>query len=484
MIGNFEGKDKELIEKAQSFAEEKHKDQKRFSGEPYLVHLLESAKILAEMNLSASTVAAGLLHDVLEDAGVSKEELEKEFGKEIAFIVEGVSKLGKLRYHGADRHNESLRKFFVAMAQDIRVLLVKLADRVHNMRTIKYVRKEKQERIARETLEIYAPIAYRLGVRVINRELEDLAFPVVYPEEYKKTKLFVEEKLGHKEQKDLEEFLKSIKKVLAKENIVLLKSEYRIKGLYSLYKKLIRKKSEQINDLAAVRLIVPTIEDCYRALGAVHASWRPLPGSIDDYIAFPKPNGYQSLQTTVFTGNGFVVEVQIKTAEMHKEAEYGIASHLSYKEQGRRGRSQGFLWLTSLLPKEGRSLFGSDLPAWVKDLAHYHDHHDGADDIHDDIKGDFFSHRIFVFTPHGDVVDLPAGASPVDFAYSIHSDIGDNTVGAKVNGKMAALDSTLQNGDIVEIITKKRGLPNVRWLTFVKTALAKKHIRLKTKKSD
>lgn len=471
-----------LIKKAYEFAEEKHKNQKRFSGEPYFNHLLETAKILSEMNSSAETIAAGLLHDAIEDVGVTKEDLEKEFGKEIAFIVEGVTKLGKLRYRGADRHNESLRKFFVAMSQDIRVLMVKLADRLHNMRTLFYVPKEKQVRIARETLEIYAPIAYRLGIRKINRELEDLAFPYVYPEEYKKTISYVKEKLGKSEHDNLENFLNSIKKALAKNGIKFEKTEYRIKGLYSLYKKLAKKNGGEVYDLAAIRIIVPTVEDCYRTLGVVHSLWKPLPGSIDDYISHPKPNGYQSLQTTVFTGSGFLVEIQIRTSEMHKEAEFGIASHLSYKETGGKGKSKGFLWLSSLLPKDGKHAhLSNDIPNWIKELATYHDNHEGSVDINEDIKGDFFSHRIFVFTPKGDVVDLPSNSTPVDFAYSIHSDVGNSCVGAKVNGKMVALDSTLLNGDIVDILTKKKSTPNTKWLEFVKTTAAKKHIRIKTK---
>ncbi len=473
-----------LIKKAFQFAKEKHSNQKRFSGEPYFTHLFETAKILAEMNSSAITISAGLLHDTIEDSGVTFEELQKEFGTEVAFIVEGVSKLGKLRYHGTDRHNESLRKFFVAMSQDIRVLMVKLADRLHNMRTLYHVKPEKQDRIAKETLEIYAPIAYRLGIRKISRELEDLAFPFVYKEAYEETEKYIKEKLGKREQRDLEEFLNSVKKSLAKEKINLILSEYRIKGLYSLYKKLQRKKNRQINDLAAIRLIVPTVEDCYRTLGAVHASWTPLPGSIDDYIARPKPNGYKSLQTTVFTGSGFMVEVQIKTREMHEEAEYGIASHLSYKEEGPQKKSPGLLWVSSLLPKERKDqLRSKDLPTWVKELAEYHDNHGGADDVSADIKGDFFSHRIFVFTPRGDVVDLPVDSTPVDFAYAIHSDVGNACTGAKVNSKMVALDTTLQNGDIVEIVTKKNSSPNKKWIEFVKTTFAKKHIRLNSQKA-
>lgn len=472
-----------LIKKAFDFSKTKHENQKRMSGEPYFLHLFETAKILAEMNSSPSAIAAGFLHDTIEDVGVTFEEIKNNFGPEIAFIVEGVTKLGKLRYRGVDRHNESLRKFFVAMSQDIRVLLVKLADRLHNMRTLKYVKPEKQYRIARETLEIYAPIAYRLGIIKISRELEDLAFPFVYPEEYRETLGYVKEQLGKRRQKDLGGFLKSIKKELAKENIKLIMSEYRIKGLYSLYKKLQRKSGSNVNDLAAVRLIVQTIEDCYKTLGVVHASWKPLPNSIDDYIAHPKPNGYQSLQTTVFTGAGFLVEIQIRTVEMDKEAKFGIASHLSYKETGGRGKSKGFLWLSSLLPKKKHEIVGSDLPSWIKDLAYYHDDNNGSDNIHEDIKGDFFSHRIFVFTPNGDVVDLPNNATPVDFAYAIHSDVGNNMVSSKVNGKMTSLDSVLKNGDIVEILTKKNGSPNLKWLEFVKTTTAKKHIRLKSKKN-
>lgn len=475
--------DEQLISRAYSFAEYAHQDQKRHSGEPYFNHLTETAKILAEYGMTAPTIAAGLLHDTLEDTAISQTELEKEFGVEILFLVEGVTKLGTVRYHGADRHNESLRKLFVAMSQDIRVLMIKLADRLHNMRTLNHVPEEKQKRIATETLEIYAPIAYRLGIRKLSRELEDLAFPFVFPKEY--TALQTEVKQKYEENvESLEKFLKSLKKALAKENVPYIRTEYRVKGLYSLYKKLQSKKqrAEEVHDILALRVIVPSVADCYQVLGVVHGSWRPLPRRIKDYIAFPKPNGYQALHTTVFTGDGSVVEVQIKTPEMHETSEYGVASHIAYKGNREKNGIKSSSWISELLPK--KSPIGhkdttnqKDIPKWIQELVAYHGESDHAENFKEDLKDDFFQHRIFVFSPKGDVVDLPTGSTPIDFAYSIHSDIGNHVFGAKINSKMVSLDTELHNGDIVEIITKANSNPNAKWIEFAKTSGAKRHIR-------
>src|SRR3989344_750722 len=408
---------KALIEKARAFALERHKDQKRLNGEPYFNHLAATAQNLEELGMDATTVAAGFLHDAIEDVGVSGEEIKKEFGKEVRFIVEGVTKLGHLKYHGTDRHNESLRKLLLATSEDMRVLIVKLCDRLHNMRTLSHVPKEKQERIARETLEIYAPIAYRLGIRKLSRELEDLSFPFVYPDGYKEIISLLKE--GESERlKNLEDFRNRVTKELAKSSFTNFKSDYRVKGLYSLYKKYLKVKKdfEKIYDILAMRITVEKVEDCYRALGIIHGAWKPLPGKIKDYIAFPKLNGYQSLHTTVFTGDGGVVEIQIRTAEMHKEAEYGVASHVLYKNISEsKGVQKG-------------------VSEWIKNMAEHSPL---------EIKKDFLSERIFVFTPKGDVIDLPAGASVIDFAYTIHSDIGNHISGAKINGKLCSLDSVL-----------------------------------------
>src|SRR3989344_796947 len=482
--------DKVMIEKAYKFSELAHSDQKRLSGDDYFIHLVETAKILAEFGMGAVVVAAGLLHDSLEDGKVTANELKKEFGAEILFLVEGVTKLGKLRYRGADRHNESLRKLFVAMSQDIRVLMIKFADRLHNMRTLSHVDKDKQKRIAGETLEIFAPIAYRLGIRKLSRELEDLSFPYVYPKEYERVKAVTKEK-HEKNVKNLEDFLKSIKKALAKEGLINVRTEYRVKGLYSLYKKLQNKEhnEENIYDIMALRIIVPELTDCYRALGIIHGNWQPLPGRIKDYIALPKPNGYQSIHTTVFTGNGSLVEIQIRTADMHEHAEYGIASHISYKEGKRGGSPENLNWISTLLPKHNfkevidqesvPALISKfqDIPHWIKDLVKYRQSTDNHEIFNEDLKNDFFQHRIFVFTPLGDVVDLPKDSTPIDFAYSIHSDIGDHMWGAKINGKLVSLDTKLQSGDIVEIITKSSAKPTSKWLNSIKTTLARRQIR-------
>lgn len=440
--------DKELVAKAFEFAKVAHGDQKRKSGETYFNHLLETAKNIAELGMDATSVAAGLLHDILEDTKTPAETFKAEFGEEILFIVEGVTKLGTLKYRGADRHNESLRKLLLATSKDLRVLMVKLCDRLHNMRTLSFLPEEKQGRIAKETLEIYAPIAYRLGIRKLSRELEDLAFPFVYKEGYEEIsstfKKSYEEKL-----ENLEKFRKSVMKELVKAGFTNFQSDYRVKGLYSLYKKYLKFKKdfEKIYDILAMRITVEKTEDCYRALGIIHSAWRPLPGRIKDYIAFPKQNGYKSLHTTVFTGDGDLVEIQIRTKEMHEEAEYGIAAHSIYKADG-KNKKQITPWIEAMLSHSAN-----------------------------EIKKDFLSERIFVFTPKGDVIDLPIGAGVIDFAYQIHSDLGDKMSGVKINGKLSAISSTLKDGDIVEIIQSKNAKPNRKWLDFVKTSFAKKNIK-------
>lgn len=470
-----------LVKKAFDFVQRAHQGHQRHSGEPYLIHLSETAQILAELGTCSTTIAAGLLHDTLEDAGVKREDIVKEFGEEIAFLVEGVTKLGHLKYKGADRHNESLRKLFVAMSEDIRVLLIKFADRLHNMRTLSHVPKDKQKRIAAETLEIYAPIAYRLGIRKINRELEDLSFPYVYPKEYEEMRKALKER--HLDRvESLEKFSRSMRKALAKEGLTKAKTEYRVKGLYSLHKKYLRynKDFEKIYDISAMRVLVDSVADCYRVLGVIHGRWRPLPRRIKDYIAFPKPNGYQGLHTTVFIGDGNIVEVQIKTHEMQKYSEYGIASHLFYKE-GKQDKNI-LAWIYAFLPKskvlvKADTKKNEDIPKWISELATYGESFKDQQRFRERLAGDFFSQRIFVFSPKGDVVDLPIDSTPVDFAYSIHSDIGNHMTGAKVNGKLVSLDTSLHNGDIVFIMTKESAMPNRKWIDMTKTSMAKRHIR-------
>ncbi|HEY4517957.1 MAG TPA: HD domain-containing protein [Candidatus Paceibacterota bacterium] len=485
--------DIELITKAYAFAEKAHEGHTRFSGEPYTVHLFETAKGLAELGMGAETIAAGLLHDSIEDRKVSEEEVEKEFGDEILFLIRGVTKLGTLKYRGMERHTESLRKLFVATSQDIRVVIIKLMDRLHNMRTLQYVPIEKQKRIAQETLEIYVPIADRLGMGKIKQELEDLAFPYVYPKEYEETKQLLKQK--NKEKDRLEKIHRTLQKGLAVRGITKFHTEYRLKGLYSLYRKYERKNRdiENIHDILALRIIVPTVADCYQVLGVVHSLWRPIPGEIKDYIAFPKPNGYQSLHTKILTGeDGGITEIQIRTTDMHRTAEYGIASHGLYKErQDKKSSEKGsyFQWVRQILPlltrlpllRNAKTETGEgaevSVPRWLKEIAETQSEASGSEEFLENLKSDFFSHRVFVFTPRGDVIDLPMDASPIDFAYAVHSDIGDHMAGVKVNGKMVALDTMLHNGDIVEIVTKPSAHPSVKWVELAKTALARKHIR-------
>lgn len=480
----------ELITKAYEFAQKAHKDHKRYSEEPYFTHLVETAKTLAEFGLGPKTISAGLLHDTIEDTKTTGETIEKEFGAEILFLVQGTTKLGKLKYRGVERHTESLRKLFVATSQDIRVLIIKLADRLDNMRTLAHVPKEKQKRIASETLEIYVPLAYRLGVRKLHRELEDLAFMYTYPDEYKKIKEVLKRK-GGEILKRLEKLQKSVKKTFAKEKFTAIQTECRIKGLFSLYKKLQRKDMdiEKIYDVAALRIIVPTASDCYQALGIIHGVWRPLPGRIKDYIAFPRPNGYQSLHTTIFTGDGSIFEIQIRTQQMHREAEYGIASHFLYKDGSMKHLfNQNIEWLLQLLPnskvqedksasfkKKGKK---PKVPKWVTQLVEEQQSTSlEPQEFIKSLKADFFEHRIFVFTPKGDVVDLPIESSPIDFAYAIHSDIGDHISGTKVNGKLVSLETKLKNGDIVQIDIKEASHPTQKWFNLAKTTLAKRHIK-------
>lgn len=482
--------DIDKVTRAYEFARTAHGEQKRYSGDPYFLHPAEVAYSLAQIGMDADTVVAGLLHDVIEDAEVSPETIEKEFGSDVLYIVEGVTKLGALRYRGLERHAESLRKLFAATAKDIRVVIVKLMDRLHNARTLEHVPKEKRERIALETLEVYTPIADRLGMGVIKRELEDAAFPHAYPTEYAKVQELIKERKRETE-KRLEKTEKTLKRELAVAGIKNFRTESRIKGVYSLFRKLERKDWDltRIHDILALRVIVPSVADCYNILGVIHRHWRPVPGKIKDYIGCPKPNGYQSIHTTIYTGDGGVLEIQVRTEAMHTEAQFGIASHFSYKDEttGRSGkRTSAVEWMRQFLPQNletnkvsqptGTRYGTSEVPGWIKDIAEAH--RDGSNEEYlEDIKGDFFTHRVFVFTPEGDVIDLPVGASPVDFAYAIHSDIGNHMAGAKVNGKLASLNSTLVNGDIVEIMTKEKAKPSKKWLDHVKTTLAKRHIR-------
>lgn len=486
-----------FVEKAYEYSKKAHENQMRYSGEPYFIHSAATAKILAEYGMDAVTVAAGLLHDAIEDARVSREDMEREFGKELLFVVDGVTKLGTHKYHGAERHAESLRRLLVATASDIRVLIVKLADRYHNMRTLEHVPEHKRRRIALETLEIYAPIADRLGMGKIKRELEDLAFPYVDPDATSHTAEM--RKLKTQETEDgLSRVQKNLQHEFAKKGMKSFRTDIRMKGLWSLHQKLKRKHNDinLIHDIAALRIVVPTIDDCYVTLGLVHSLYKPLPGEFKDYIAFPKPNGYQSLHTTVMTPEAGIVEIQIRTEEMHRLAQFGIASHMSYKQLGKRMEkldkdvqrnrfsSLSFSWVRSLIPslmkvtgenRDGKSMV--KIPLWLAELAEAHTEVAGSKEFVEGLKEDFFSHRIFVFTPKGDVIDLPAESTPIDFAYAIHSDLGNHLQGAKVNGKLVSFDTPLGNGKMVEIIRRDSAHPSSKWLEIARTSLARRHIR-------
>lgn len=458
-----------LIKKAFDFAQKAHQGEKRKSGEPYFIHPFETAKNLIEWQLDAVTIAAGLLHDVVEDTDISLEAIKKEFGEEIAFLVDGVTKLGHLKYRVAEEQQaENLRKMILAISHDLRVIFIKLADRLHNMKTLSAVPPQKQKRIALETMEIYAPLAYRLGMAHISGELEDLAFPYLHPEEHRWLVKNMKEQYEERE-RYLEQVKAVIEKSLKDNKIEPIKIDSRAKRYSSLYKKLIRSNMnlEQIYDLVAIRIVVKTIEECYAALGIIHQMWPPLPGRIKDYIAMPKPNGYRSLHTTVFCINNKPTEFQIRTLEMHEESENGIAAHWAY-EQAKSGKNY----------IERKSVFADKKElAWIEQLRNWQKDFSDPEEFLQSLKIDFLKDRIFAITPKGEVVDLPAGATPVDFAYAIHSDVGDQCVGARVNGKIAALDHQIQSGDLVEILTQKSKKPSDSWMEFVKTSMAKKRIK-------
>lgn len=464
IAGDLTKKGEALLVKAYLFAEKAHRDQKRMSGEPYFTHVFETAKILAKLGMDIKTIAAGFLHDVLEDTAVTEEEMKKEFGEDIVFLINGVTKLGTLKYRGHERHVESLRKFFVAMANDLRVVIIKFADRLHNLRTLQHVNEEKRARIALESIEVYAPLANRLGMGKLKGEIEDAAFPYAYPAEFKE----VEEKIKterEKYEKYLKEVSTELKKELKKNKLEAVEISYRMKHKYSLYKKL-RKYDmdiDKIYDIVALRVVVNTVEECYRVLGIIHSIWNPLPGRIKDYIAIPKPNGYRSIHTTIFTGSGGIAEIQIRTKEMHAEAAYGIAAHFAYKEQSNK--------------KDKKVVDDKSKFKWIEELKNLNYNPDEPKSLLEHLKMDFFNDRIFIFTPKGDVIDLPEESCPIDFAYSVHSDVGDHISHAKVNGKMSQIFTPLKNGDIVEIVTKADAHPSNKWLESVKTAVAKKHIK-------
>lgn len=451
-----------LLEKAYQTAYDAHQGQQRISGEPYITHPLGVAKILADLQIDAVTISAALLHDVVEDTAITKEGIEKEFGKEIALLVDGVTKLNRIEYKSkVEQQLENYQKMFLAMAKDIRVVLIKLADRLHNMRTLKFMSEEKQRETAQETLEIFAPLAHRLGIYRIKWELEDLAFRYLEPVKYYE----LVEKVKQKRQEREALIEEAVKTLGEKLEAVGIKAEIqgRPKNFYSTYKKMSRdhKDLSEIYDLSAVRVVVDTVKDCYGALGIVHTLWKPLPLRFKDYIAMPKSNLYQSLHTTVIGPNGQPLEIQIRTMEMHRISEYGIAAHWRYKEGGKNADKeyeQKLSWLRQLLE-------------WQQDLR-------DPRDFMETLRLDVLTDEVFVFTPKGDVIDLPSGSTPLDFAYRIHTDVGHRCVGAKVNGKIVPLEYKLINGDIVEIITSKQsGGPSRDWLNIVASTESKNKIR-------
>ncbi|MBV7275302.1 bifunctional (p)ppGpp synthetase/guanosine-3',5'-bis(diphosphate) 3'-pyrophosphohydrolase [Clostridiaceae bacterium UIB06] len=459
--------DKDMVQRAYSLAYSAHKDQRRESGEPYIMHPLEVAGILADMGMDTSAITAGLLHDVIEDTNYTYEEVSKEFSEEVANLVEGVTKLGKIKYKTKEEQQaDNVRKMLLAMAKDIRVILIKLADRLHNMRTLKYMSVEKQKEKAKETFDIYAPLAHRLGMFKIKWELEDLAFRYMNPNEY----YFIVRKIAEKRverENYIELVVNQLQESLDKSGIPA-EIDGRPKHFYSVYRKMVKKNKtiDQIFDLTAFRILVDTVKDCYAALGIVHTIFKPIPGRFKDYIAMPKPNMYQSLHSTVIGPQGKPFEIQIRTFEMHKTAEYGIAAHWKYKEgvENAEDIDKKLTWLREILE-------------WQRETS-------DAEEFMEGFKIDLFSDEVFVFTPKGSVINLPNESTPIDFAYRIHTDIGNRCVGAKVNGKMVPLDYSLKTGEIVEVLASSapKG-PSIDWLSMVKSNQAKSKIRAWFKKA-
>ncbi|WP_296919689.1 bifunctional (p)ppGpp synthetase/guanosine-3',5'-bis(diphosphate) 3'-pyrophosphohydrolase [uncultured Megasphaera sp.] len=460
--------DCEDVTKAYHAAEEAHKEQHRVSGEPYILHPLAVAQILADMKIDTTTITAALLHDVVEDTACTLEDLRNEFGREVAFLVDGVTKLSRLNYRTKeDQQLNSMRKMFLAMAKDVRVVVIKLADRLHNMRTLRYMRSDKQKRIAQETLEIFAPLAHRLGIFNIKWELEDLSFRYLEPDKYYDLVDQMKQK-RHVREEIVNEAIDVLRKALDDAHIHC-EINGRPKHFYSIYKKMKKDNRDlsQVYDLFAIRVIVDDVKDCYGVLGIVHSLWKPLPYRFKDYIAMPKPNNYQSLHTTVIGTRGQPVEIQIRTWEMHHIAEYGVAAHWRYKEGNQTANKDAF----------------DEKMGWLRNLLEWQDTSNPQEFVNA-LKLDAFSDEVFVFSPRGDAIDLPQGAIPIDFAYRIHTDVGHRCVGAKINGKIVPLDYRLKNGDIVEIITSKTGKPSLDWLNIVGSSESRSKIRNWFKKEN
>ncbi|AWW40578.1 MULTISPECIES: GTP pyrophosphokinase [Streptomyces] len=463
------------IEKAYQVAERWHRGQKRKSGDPYITHPLAVTTILAELGMDPATLMAGLLHDTVEDTEYGLDQLRRDFGDTVALLVDGVTKLDKVKF-GEAAQAETVRKMVVAMAKDPRVLVIKLADRLHNMRTMRYLKREKQEKKARETLEIYAPLAHRLGMNTIKWELEDLAFAILYPKMYDEIVRLVAERAPKRD-----EYLAVVTDEVQQDlRAARIKATVtgRPKHYYSVYQKMIVRGRDfaEIYDLVGIRVLVDTVRDCYAALGTVHARWNPVPGRFKDYIAMPKFNMYQSLHTTVIGPNGKPVELQIRTFDMHRRAEYGIAAHWKYKQEAVAGASK----VRTDVPKAGKGKDDhlNDM-AWLRQLLDWQKETEDPGEFLESLRFDLSRNEVFVFTPKGDVIALPAGATPVDFAYAVHTEVGHRTIGARVNGRLVPLESTLDNGDLVEVFTSKAAGagPSRDWLGFVKSPRARNKIR-------
>ncbi|MEU2784030.1 MULTISPECIES: GTP pyrophosphokinase [unclassified Streptomyces] len=464
------------IEKAYQVAERWHRGQKRKSGDPYITHPLAVTTILAELGMDPATLMAGLLHDTVEDTEYGLDQLRRDFGDSVALLVDGVTKLDKVKF-GEAAQAETVRKMVVAMAKDPRVLVIKLADRLHNMRTMRYLKREKQEKKARETLEIYAPLAHRLGMNTIKWELEDLAFAILYPKMYDEIVRLVAERAPKRD-----EYLAIVTDEVQQDlRAARIKATVtgRPKHYYSVYQKMIVRGRDfaEIYDLVGIRVLVDTVRDCYAALGTVHARWNPVPGRFKDYIAMPKFNMYQSLHTTVIGPNGKPVELQIRTFDMHRRAEYGIAAHWKYKQEAVAGASK----IRTDAPKtsgKGKDDHLNDM-AWLRQLLDWQKETEDPGEFLESLRFDLSRNEVFVFTPKGDVIALPAGATPVDFAYAVHTEVGHRTIGARVNGRLVPLESTLDNGDLVEVFTSKAAGagPSRDWLGFVKSPRARNKIR-------
>lgn len=464
----------ELIRDAFKLADSAHAGQKRKSGDDYIQHAMRTALNIAKMGMDYNTIAAGLLHDVPEDTEITLNAIEKQFGSEIAFLVDGVTKLGKIKLRGTKEeiYLENLRKMFLAMASDIRVVIIKLADRLHNMETLSFLPEDKQKRIALETLEVYAPIANRLGIGEMKGNLEDLAFKYLESENFNYV-VQVQEEQYSKRKHYLNKAVTELKQALLEEDINVIEIFGRTKHPYRLFQKLKKHDMDihKIYDLVGIRIIVPEISDCYEALGIVHRKYRPLVGRIKDYISLPKPNGYQSIHTTIFGPEGKILEVQLRTKQMDAEAEFGIAAHWIYNEQQKRSLRNLFFGKKTIILKKELS--------WIKQLREWQNElGKNNTEFMEGLKIEFFKNHIFAFTPMGNVIDLPEDATPIDFAYKVHSEIGDRATGAKADGRIIPLDYKIKNGQVIEILTsKEHKKPSRDWLKFARTSLAKNHIK-------